>query len=731
MDGQVAVGEHTLRIHPEHGAVVTYAAWDARPLVRPRAAPARALAGDLPPLLGREGELHTAQGDLAPNTPVEVVGEPGIGKTALLRRLSHQYQRPGHVVFLHVDGHPGEDVMQMLFESFYEYEGAKVATAAELGRYLEDRQGLVVLDDEELPRQELGRLMSLAPACAFAIGAAERRLWARGRSIALNGLDEGSCLALAQRELARELSDRERTSLARLAQTLDGHPLRILQAAHLMIERSRPRSDRPAPSGSPKEQFDELVTRSIEDDEERALGPLAAFPRIALDAGRLAEITGVPDTRRMLSSLEERGLVQAHGRSYSLVGTAATAVARHTDAAAWRERTLEHYAGSERDLGAEEAPAVLSLLAAAAEAEDHGTVIRLARRADAPLALGSRWGAWREALERALSAARAVGEQPTEAWALHQLGSRAGCLGDLDGGTPLLNDALRLRESLGDGEGVTLTRDNLETLKRGAPPPSLPPVSPARPSAPPPPEPPPAETAPTPPPATGPPPGETAPTPPPATGPPPAEAAPTPAAAPSPSPPRSPPRRPQQQKGRDLPPLKPVLAALAALVVVAAIVLALTGRDDDSPSSRGDGDKAGDMDSQARERRARRGKGRRPRKRPQALPAVIQPRTLGFTARVAERSKPRVVRAENKGGARITLGDVRLGGANRRDFVVTDGCSGSTLSRGESCKVVVSFAPARRRGAEGAATLSAAIVFTDDGRRGRQTVALRARRLPG
>lgn len=160
-------------------------------------------------------------------------------------------------------------------------------------------------------------------------------------------------------------------------------------------------------------------------------------------------------------------------------------------------------------------------------------------------------------------------------------------------------------------------------------------------------------------------------------------------------------------------------------------MLALSGGDDDGPSP-GDGDKAGNIDSQGRERSARGGRNRRrPRKRPQALPAVIQPRSLGFTARVAERSKPQVVRAENRGGARITLGDVRLVGANRRDFAITDGCSGATLSRGGSCKVVVSFVPARRRGAEGAATLSAAIVFTDDGRRGRQTVALRARRLPG
>ena len=721
MDGQVAVGEHILRIGSEHGAVVTYAAWDSRPLVRPRAAPARALAGDLPSLLGRERELHSAQGALAPNAPVEILGEPGIGKTALLRHLAQRHRRPGHVVFLHVDGHPGEDVLQILFESFYEYEGAKVATVAELAQYLRDRHGVVVLDDADLPRQELERVMTLAPGCAFAIAAAERRLWAR--PIPLNGLDEDSCLALARRELGRELSDRERASLTRLARTLDGHPLRIVQAAHLMIRRSRPPTDRPAPSGSPKEQFDELVTRTIEGHEERVLGPLAAFQRVALDAGRLAEITGVPDTGRALSSLEERGLVEAHGRSYSLVGATGTAVARHTDAAAWRERTLAHYSRSERELGAEEAPAVLSLLAAAAEAEDHGTVIRLARRADAPLALGSRWGAWRQALERALSAARAIGEQPTEAWALHQLGSRAGCLGDLEGGTAFLNDSVRLRESLGDGEALNLTRENLETLRRGAPPPSLPPAPPARPSAPPPPDPPPPQAAPTPASATWSPPPEAAPTP--------ASATPPPPAAPSPGPPPSPPRRPQGQRGRDLPPLRPVVAALATLLVVVAIVLALSGGDDDGGSP-GDGDKAGDTDSQGRERSARGGRNRRrPRKRPQALPAAIEPRSLGFTARVAERSRPQVVQAENRGGARITLGDVRLAGANRRDFAITDGCSGASLSRGASCKVVVSFVPARRRGAEGAATLSAAIVFTDDGRRGRQTVALRARRLPG
>ena len=678
------VGEHLFQMDAEHGALLNHAPPRARPVPRPRARPSSPIPRDVPPLLGRDDELGGVRGILGAGAPVEIVGEAGIGKTALLRHIPVRHagsEAPGDALFLRAAGHSGEDILQFLFEGFYEADSSTVPTVAQLERYLKDRQGLVVLDDADLARRELERVMRLAPRCVFAIGAGDRRWLAGARSIALTGLDERSCLALAERELRRALTERERASLGRLVAALEGHPLRIVQAAHLMAGRRSARSDRAAPSGSPSDQFDEVVARSLEADEVGVLSPLAALPGVALEARRLTELSGLPEASQLLASLEERGLVRAHGGSYSLAGTAIGAIGRRVDPAAWRERALEHYGGiQEEALSPVEGPAILALLDAGAKAGNWAAVIRLARGASAPLALGARWGAWREALDHALVAARELRDQPTEAWALHQVGSRAVCLGDADRGAALLKDALQLRESLGDDGGASATRHNLETLGGGPPTPVAP--SPAPPAPP--------RRQPTPP---------SAPTPPPA-------------------------RRPRVRPTLPNWPLKPVIATAAAVVLVVLIVLAVTGGGEDSPAPGGGTEKATNSPP-----RPNAGPGPRPTgagggRAPRARAAVIEPKALRFSAPVNRLSKPLFVLAEYKGAASITLGKVRLEGTDRGDFVATDGCNRTTLSRGKSCKVVLSFIPARRRPAVEAGTRTAVLIFSDDGTDGEQTVSL-------
>jgi hypothetical protein len=151
---------------------------------------------------------------------------------------------------------------------------------------------------------------------------------------------------------------------------------------------------------------------------------------------------------------------------------------------------------------------------------------------------------------------------------------------------------------------------------------------------------------------------------------------------------------------------------------VVVIVLAISGGGEDPAAP----DKGPGEDSKPRDGAGAGGAAGKPRKKPQALPAVVQPKTLELTAEVAGRSRPQAVVVENRGDARITIGDVRLEGKDKPDFVTTDGCSGSPLSRGDICKIVVSFTPAKRGIT---ATRAAVLVFTNDGKGGRQTVALR------
>jgi hypothetical protein len=90
--------------------------------------------------------------------------------------------------------------------------------------------------------------------------------------------------------------------------------------------------------------------------------------------------------------------------------------------------------------------------------------LRLARALDRPLALGRRWSAWLAALQVARESAAASGDAAGEAWALHQLGTRAYALGRPAAAVELLEDALHRRESLGDRPGAANTRHNLEFI---------------------------------------------------------------------------------------------------------------------------------------------------------------------------------------------------------------------------------------------------------------------------
>lgn len=168
-----------------------------------------------------------------------------------------------------------------------------------------------------------------------------------------------------------------------------------------------------------------------------------------------------------------------------------------------------------------------------------------------------------------------------------------------------------------------------------------------------------------------------------------------------------------------------MIAVVAAVLLVVVIVVAISGGDGDSPAPSGEAGKATNAGPRPKKAQGA------PRRRAKlvALPAAIEPRTLELTAPVVRLSKPKFVRVLNRGTARITLGQVHLEGANKSDFVATDGCNGSTISRGKSCRIVVSFIPSRRPGA-GARRRTAALILSDDGKGGKQTISLRGTVTP-
>ncbi len=499
--GQVAIGNNILQIGSIHGGVVNIRMPEQQPRPRPRATPPALRPRPFPNLLDREAEISAAASALQSVTPVEVYGQAGLGKTALLRHLAHHSVAdafPDGVVYLSARGQPVADLFQSLFDAFYEIDvpGGMASdyfkpTDAQVRQALQGKRAFILLDDLELARDEVQTILDAAPTCSFLLAASERSLWGDGSALGLRGLCAEDGIALIEREMGRPVAEEERAAAQSLCAALDGHPLRILQAAAMTREEGIAlaevlgRVQAPAPA----EALAAQLVAALSDPEQRILAALAAVGGGPLPTEHIADLAKLPQVVPVLESLQQRGLVQAHSPRYSLTGALGETLRQAWDLTPWAERALAHFATwaeGQRDAPdrlLEAADAILQALEWAVKAGHWREVLHLGRAMEGALALGGRWGAWARVLGWLLQAARALGDRAVEAWAFHQLGTRALCLGETTAARTSLTKALRLRDVLGDRAGAAVTRHNLGLILGPPGPPEEPPEPPAEPPA--------------------------------------------------------------------------------------------------------------------------------------------------------------------------------------------------------------------------------------------------------
>ena len=225
--GQIAVGRYVLQIGDPGGAVVREASRAERAHIRPRPTPILLRPKLIRGLLDRRTELAGALSALDAGLPIEATGEPGIGKTALLRHLAY-HPRAGSfadgIVYVTARHQSSDDLLQVLFEAFNESDEPCKPTEAEIRRGLQEKQALILLDEVHLKQEELERVLDIAPLSAFAVATRERCLWGEVRSLALNGLAAEDAVLLLEREIERPLDAAERSAAASLCQAIGGPP---------------------------------------------------------------------------------------------------------------------------------------------------------------------------------------------------------------------------------------------------------------------------------------------------------------------------------------------------------------------------------------------------------------------------------------------------------------------------------------------------------------------------
>jgi hypothetical protein len=457
----------------EQGALLEQLTRASAPKKRLRPGPLRSVPGELQGRVDREDEARAILESIAGGAPVGVHGERGIGKTyTILRALNAQDPALADgAVYLYAPG-PLDDVRQLLFEAWYECEPPFKPSTVQLRRELAAIRGVAALDSVELERDAAQQLLLDAPGARLVISSRER-IVLEGASIAIHGLASRDALIVLEQELGRPLAADERPDAERICVTLAGHPLKIREAVASARDAGRSLSDLAGELSAG--HADAAVARdkleASGEEGRRLLAALALFEDATVGKEHLRAIAGAENFDEALLAALRRRDVRAHSPRYDL-GAVLGSYADELDLAPAGERALVYFTSwaqrnrEDAALLMTEAAALLALLRWAESSGRRREAIELGRAIDHAFALERRFGAWGQVLEVVHRAAVRTGDRDAEAWALHQLGTRALCLGELAAGVATLSNALELRRELGDEDGASYSARNLSMASR-------------------------------------------------------------------------------------------------------------------------------------------------------------------------------------------------------------------------------------------------------------------------
>ncbi len=419
-------------------------------------------------------------------TMVGYVGEPGIGKTAVMRSVAHDRRwttdRFPDGVGICVLGDPGlhlADLLRTLWAFFYRVsDRTYVPDDVEVRRDLVGKKALIFIDDIALPPDQVEQLGGLMPKSVFVVTAGGPASDGNDplsfvKAVPLKGFDDPEDMVeLFSAVYRRPVVGPAREDVARLCIAAGGSPGRITRLANeawgsgasldeWLVERS-------ARGGEPVSQS---LTLRLTPEQRRLLLILAAFgadlatpedvvSRLSVDADTVQAVVGSGD-------------VEQDSPRYRLPGAVYLATSDLGDAKSLRgdifEATVEWVGEASREEVGENRVFIQQVLEWGAKNESRRGVLVLARAVEEPLALTGTWGSWGAVLDLAVAAASAEQDDDTRAWALHQRGTRALMLGDRRTARRDLRAAYLLYQKRGETGPAALSRHNLRQGPRAFP----------------------------------------------------------------------------------------------------------------------------------------------------------------------------------------------------------------------------------------------------------------------
>ena len=468
---------YVVKIGDVNGGVVNIIKPSDKPKYSARSTPVTIKPRAFPSLLDRENEFEAVRKASQLSTPVSVWGQEGVGKTSFIRHLTHTLDAgkfTSGVVFLDASGLEYEDLLQALFDLFFDSDSSYKPTTAEIIPALQNIKALILLDDLQIGRDEVPSILDAAPNSLFILSSTERSLWGEGEVIPLHGLPKSESLKLFEKELSRPLNEQEKATVIKICIMLQGHPLQILQAAALARDSGKPVENLLSEITNEKTDNKFMAYMSmanLSDSEKQILALLAAAGGNIVSLEHLKGIfkggNGQDDVKRLVTL----GLVQSHSPRFSITDTLVSSISATWDITSWQDILLSYAINwlSQQPasvLVEESSGLLIHTIKNAGERKKWREVIQLGRALEKFMIFYKRWQTWSDILNLILTAAKALNDSQIQAWALHQLGSRALYLGYTSEAKMFLSQALNIRQAIGDKAGLAITQHNINTLNR-------------------------------------------------------------------------------------------------------------------------------------------------------------------------------------------------------------------------------------------------------------------------
>jgi hypothetical protein len=486
VEGSIASGGYAIAVHPQ-GALVSR---QATLRVRPRATllgPPRPQRG----FINRSVELGKLENWIFASEVVLVHGPDGMGKSALLKQAANtpSARTMSGVILLENVDHDGqalglEDIVQRLFDTLFESEPPLKVDTNLARDYLANTRPLLLMDEVSLSPAIQRILPDLFPQGAILISA-DLATSGDFHRLSVGALPREEAINLLSARMSTTLSVSNYAKLNALCAILGDIPLAIVLIGNLMrVHQILPDAALqglealpalgPNPVSATIDRAFAFAFDKLTPEERKIICVAASTPGVSMSPDWFSAALGGIPVSAFIEDLTSLGfLASDNGRLRLSPGFLAPA--RHAALRLIDENTLltglldfltttlrknpRDWPFFDAELGN-----LYGALTRAMRARRWADVIALGRALDPYLCLHGLWDSWNSVLGSVLDAARQSNDPATQAWALHQQGTRFIGLGDPAQAITLLKQALEIRKRLGDAAALAYTQHNLSLL---------------------------------------------------------------------------------------------------------------------------------------------------------------------------------------------------------------------------------------------------------------------------